>query len=241
MGAIAVFCAALAFTSLVPGFWKTILPVLFPGEDRIIQPNINLANLVLEHAAMVSLASVLNVIIAVPLGILVTRKVFRELLPVANTVTSIGQTFPPVAILALAVPVLGFGAKATVLALWIYGLLPVLRNTVSGIQNVAETYKQAGRGMGMSRARVLAQVELPLSMNVIIAGIRTSVIINIGTATIGATIGAGGLGRPVIGGLVSQNPAFTLQGAVPVILMALIADGLLRLAEQFFFRQPDSA
>jgi osmoprotectant transport system permease protein len=136
-----------------------------------------------------------------------------------------------VAVLALMVPVVGFGARPTIVALLVYGLLPVVRNTISGLEGVPAEVVQAARAMGMTKGQVLRRVELRLALPVIMAGVRTSVVINIGTATLGATIGAGGLGAPIIAGLIGQNPAYILEGAVVAGLLAVIADNALEQAE----------
>ncbi|WP_155729615.1 ABC transporter permease, partial [Cronobacter sakazakii] len=142
-----------------------------------------------------------------------------------------GQTFPPVAVLAIAVPVLGFGREPAIVALILYGLLPVLQGTLAGLSAVPEDVKEVARGVGMSRAQILRKVELPLASGVMLAGIRTSVIINIGTATIASTVGASTLGTPIIIGLSGFNTAYVIQGAVLVALAAVLVDRLFeRLA-----------
>jgi osmoprotectant transport system permease protein len=147
------------------------------------------------------------------------------------TGTSFGQTFPPVAVLALAVPVLGFGFAPTILALSLYGLLPVVRNTVSGLNNLPAHVLEAARGMGMSSQKILLKIEIPLAARMILAGIRISVVINIGTAMIGATIGAGGLGAPVVAGLVQNNISYVVEGALPAALLAILVDRVLAALE----------
>lgn len=184
-----------------------------------------------EHFYLVALSSGLAVIIGVLSGVLVTRQPGRDFLPVVNSLSSLGQTFPPVAVLALAVPAVGFGAEPTIIALFIYGLLPIIRNTIAGLEAVTPSTLEAARGMGMNWFQILWQVELPLSLTVIFAGIRTSTIINIGTATLGATIGAGGLGAPIIAGLITDNQAFVLQGTILVGLFAIIVDLTLEWIE----------
>jgi osmoprotectant transport system permease protein len=155
-------------------------------------------------------------------------------LPIVTDITSFGQTFPPVAVLALAVPALGFGLKPTIVALFLYGLLPVVRNTIAGLRAVPPHLLDAAYGMGMGQWQALLRVELPLSMPVILAGVRISVIINIGTAMIGAVIGAGGLGSPIIAGLVRDNLAFIIEGALPAALLAILADQFLANIENSF-------
>jgi osmoprotectant transport system permease protein len=130
------------------------------------------------------------------------------------------------------VPLVGFGFKPTVIALFLYGLLPVVRNTIAGIESVDPDVPDAAAGMGMTSLQVLTRIELPLAWPVILTGIRISTIIGIGTATLGATIGAGGLGKPIIAGLIGQNPAYILEGAVLVALFAVIVDLGLGMMER---------
>ena len=214
------------------GWWESALGYLFPNEDPILYPPSSLLTLVWEHIQLVAISSCLTIIIGVPLAIWVTRPSGRNFLPIVTDLTSIGQTFPPIAVLALAVPVLGFGAVPTIVALFLYGLLPVVRNTIAGLRAVPHHVIDAAYGMGMSRTRALIRIELPLAASVIIAGVRISVIINIGTAMIGATIGAGGLGHPVIAGLVRDNIAFIAEGAIPAAMLAILVDQLLASAER---------
>lgn len=129
-----------------------------------------------------------------------------------ETIAAVGQTFPPVAVLAIAVPVMGFGQQPAIIALILYGVLPILQATLAGLGAVPASVMSVASGMGMSRRQQLYQVELPLATPVILAGIRTSVIINIGTATIASTVGASTLGTPIIIGLSGFNTAYVIQG-----------------------------
>ena len=214
------------------GWWESALRFFFPDESQVLHARTDLLTLVLEHLELVVYSSALTIVVAVPLGIWVTRPSGQPFLPIVTTVTSFGQTFPPVAVLALAVPVMGFGLVPTVIALFLYGLLPVVRNTIAGIGAVSPGLLDAAHGLGMSRWQALTKVEIPLAARVIIAGIRISVIINIGTAMIGAVIGAGGLGSPIVAGLVQDNLAFVIEGAVPAALLAILADQYLARLEQ---------
>jgi osmoprotectant transport system permease protein len=193
-----------------------------------------LLTLVGQHLVLVGISSALTIIIGIPVGIWVTHPVGKEFLPVVTTVTSFGQTFPPVAVLALAVPALGFGILPTVVALFIYGLLPVTRNTIAGIQSTPADILEASRGVGMNHWQTLFRIELPLAAPIILAGVRISVIINVGTAMIGATIGAGALGAPIIAGLVENNLAFILEGAIPAAFLAVILDQFFSNIEKSF-------
>ncbi len=211
---------------------RILLSGLFPGEKEVIYPRANLLELLKEHMFLVLLSSFAATVIGVGVGILVTRPAGRDYLNLVNDISSLAQTIPPVAVLALAVPFIGFGFKPTVLALFLYSILPVIRNSIAGLESVSSDLIEAARGMGMTRSQVLFRVELPLALRVIMAGIRTSVVINVGTATVGAVVGAGGLGTPIISGLVRENPAFVLEGAIAAAFLAFILDQYLARAEQ---------
>lgn len=207
---------------------------LFPQVARPLYLQQSFASLALQHASLVGISSLIAVAIGVSLGICVTRPAGREFRPLVETIAAAGQTFPPVAVLAVAVPAIGFGREPAILALVLYGLLPVLQGTLAGIGAVPEDVKQVALGMGMGRMRQLWSVELPLAAPVIISGIRTSVIINIGTATIASTVGANTLGTPIIIGLSGFNTAYVLQGAMLVALAAVIVDRAFERLQQKF-------
>ncbi len=203
-----------------------------PDKQRVIYERESFLFLLQNHLLLVLISALVGTLVAVTGGIFVTRPTGRDFLPLVSQVASIGQTFPPVAVLALAVPVLGFGEAPILVALILYGLLPILRNTLAGLGGVDATVRQAALGMGMSPVQVLLRVEMPLAGRVILAGIRTSVTINIATAAIGSTIGARTLGDPVIAGLVNGNTAYVLQGAILIGLLALTVDSLFEAIER---------
>jgi osmoprotectant transport system permease protein len=183
-------------------------------------------DLLANHLLLVAGASSIAIVSGVSAAIMVTRPWGRDFLPLVSQLASIGQTFPPVAVLALAVPWLGFGGLPTVVALVLYGLLPIVRNTLVGIGEVDPSTREAARGMGMSPSQVLWQLELPLAAPVILAGIRTSVTVGIATAAIGSTIGAKTLGDPIIAGIINGNTAYILQGAILIGVLALFIDSV---------------
>ncbi|WP_024550037.1 ABC transporter permease [Siccibacter turicensis] len=197
---------------------------LFPQQPRPVYLQETFINLALAHLWLVAISSVAAVAIGVGLGIVVTRPWGREFRTLVETVVAAGQTFPPVAVLAVAVPVMGFGREPALIALTLYGLLPVVQGTLAGLSAVPEGAKEVATGIGMSRWQQLYKVELPLAAPVILAGVRTSVIINIGTATIASTVGASTLGTPIIIGLSGFNTAYVMQGALLVALLAIIVD-----------------
>ncbi len=178
------------------------------------------------HAALVAVSSLAAIVIGVAAGIFATRHSGAEFRPLLEAVATIGQTFPPVAVLALAVPAFGYGAVPTFVALTIYGVLPILKNTLAGLAGIPAAVSDAAAGMGLSPCQILRRVELPLAAPVILAGIRISVIVNIGTATIGSTVGAVTLGTPIIGGLVNDKIAYVIQGAIIVGLFAILTDAV---------------
>ena len=197
---------------------------LEPASREVIYRRTGFATLLGRHLLVVGVASLLAVLAGVGAAVLVTRPFGRDFLPLVAQLASMGQTFPPVAVLALAVPVLGFGTLPIIVALVLYGLLPIVRNSLAGLQGIDPAVHEAARGMGMSRGQVLWQVELPLAAPVIVAGVRTSVTINIATAALGATVGASNLGDPIIAGIVNGNTAYIVQGALLIGLLALTVD-----------------
>jgi osmoprotectant transport system permease protein len=183
----------------------------------------------LEHLELSFWAILLAVAVAVPLGILLTKRE-RLAQPIIG-ITNVFQTIPSLALLGFLIPFLGIGKKTAIIALFLYSLLPILRNTYTGIKGVDKALIEAGYGMGMTKNQVLFMVELPLALSVIMAGIRTSTVINIGTATLAAMIGAGGLGRLIFTGLSMVNNNLILAGAIPCAILALLADYVLGLLE----------
>lgn len=214
------FAAALA---LLP-FSTPLFHALFPELARPFYTRASFLDLALSHAGLVAIASLVVVVVGVGVGIFVTRPAGRDFAGPVDTLTAVGQTFPPTAVLALAVPAIGYGGAPTVIALIIYGLLPVVSATIAGLGSVPVATLQAADGLGLSPGGRLAKVELPLAAPVILAGVRTSVILNIGTATIGSTVGALTLGSPIIEGLSGSNPAYVIQGAILVGLFAVATD-----------------
>ncbi len=235
---LAVMAAAFVVLIANTQWWEAALRFFFPDETLVLHPRAPLPVLVWEHIQLVAVSSAATILIGLPLGIWVTRPSGRSFLPIVTDLTSFGQTFPPIAVLALAVPMLGFGFLPTVFALFLYGLLPVVRNTIAGLNAVPAYLVDAARGMGMSRLQILLRVEIPLAARVILAGVRISVIINIGTAMIGAVIAAGGLGSPIIAGLVQNNLASLIEGAVPAALLAILIDQLMSNIEASFAYLP---
>jgi len=205
-------------------YLESLFRVIEPDMREVIYRRAGFFTLLAQHVMVVAIASLLAVTLGVGAAIAVTRPAGRDFLPLVSQLASIGQTFPPVAVLALAVPALGFGTLPIIVALLLYGLLPIVRNTLAAIDDIDPGLRESALGMGMTAGQVLRQVELPLAAPVILAGIRTSVTINIATAALGATIGASNLGDPIIAGIVNSNTAYIVQGALLISLLALTVD-----------------
>lgn len=224
MTAFLVLLACLLLATFGLGFGAPLFAALFPGLDNPVYRQDSFPALLLGHVEIVGAASAFAIVGGLAAGIAVTRPFGRAFRGLLETVAATGQAFPPVAVLALAVPAMGFGAAPAILALALYGLLPVVRNTIAGLEDVAADARTAALGMGMTPAQILLQVELPLAAPVILAGVRTSVVIGVGTAAIASTVGARTLGLPIIVGLNGSNTAYILQGALLVALLAVTLD-----------------
>jgi osmoprotectant transport system permease protein len=191
----------------------------------MLQNHTEVLELTLEHLWLVGISSLLAVLVGIPLGILITRwpALNKPILGSANII----QTIPSLALFGFLLPAPWIGARAdrlAILALTLYALLPLIRNTYAGIKGVDRSVVEAGRGMGMTNRQLLFQVELPLALGVIIAGVRVATVISVGLATIAAAIGAGGLGEYIFRGLAMVNNQVILAGAIPAAAMALLAD-----------------
>jgi len=191
----------------------------------ILQNHLEMAELTLEHVWLVGVSILLAVIVGIPLGIAITRwpSLNKPVLGTANVI----QTIPSLALFGFLLPAPWIGARAdrlAILALTLYALLPLIRNTYAGIKGVDPAVVEAGRGMGLTDRQLLFQVELPLALGVIIAGVRVATVLVIGLTTIAAAIGAGGLGEYIFRGLAMVNNAVILAGAIPAAALALLAD-----------------
>jgi osmoprotectant transport system permease protein len=216
--------AALLLLVLGMPLLRPLFAAMFPALDRPLYEQDSFVVLLGSHLAIVGASSALSLIVGVAAGIFVTRDAGREFRPLVETLVAIAQTIPPVAVLAIAVPLIGFGALPALIALALYGLLPIVRATVAGIESVPRGVIEVADGLGLRRTQRLARVELPLALPVLLAGVRSSVIINIGTAAVASTVGAKTLGSPIIVGLSGFNTAYVIQGALVVALLAVVTD-----------------
>lgn len=178
-----------------------------------------------QHILLSFTAILLAILIAVPAGIFLTR--YRYLATIILGIASVLQTIPSLALLGFLIPLVGIGSLPAIIAMVIYALLPILRNTYTGILDINQSLIEAGRGMGMTKGQLLMMVELPLARPVIFAGIRTATVMTIGVATLAAFIGAGGLGDLILRGISMVDTGIILAGAIPAALLAILFDLLL--------------
>ncbi|RVO77487.1 ABC transporter permease [Sinorhizobium medicae] len=228
---LAVLVVLLAFL-LQPAWFEAMLTPLVQENAPAIYNQGSLFWLTVLHLRTVFIATFAATVVAVSLAIIVTRKAGAEFLPLSRSLVNIGQTFPPVAVLALAVPIYGFGEKPTLIALFLYGLLPIFENALTGLTTLPPTVVEAARGAGMTGSQRLIRIELPLALPVILTGVRLSVVISLATATIGSTVAAKTLGEVIIAGLQSNNLAFVLQGGLIVTALAVLIHDALQGLER---------
>lgn len=209
----------LIFPKEFEGFLGRYFLSKFPEGSRT-----PLSQLFTEHMEMVVISSALAISSGIFLGIFLTTKVGAPFKDSLLKLVSLGQTFPSAALLALVIPVVGYGLKGALIALYLYALMPIVYNVVVGIEEVPESVVEAAKGMGMSEVEIYRKVKIPLAMNAILGGIRTSTVINISAATLAAAAGAGGLGVLVVNGVRTFDMILILMGSIPVTLLAVIVE-----------------
>lgn len=202
---------------------QVFLDAIITRQDLIISRTI-------EHLYLSFVAILIAVAISLPLGIYISRK--RKVAEFYIGITSVFQTIPSLALFGFLVPLIGIGTGTALVALIIYALLPILRNTYTGITGVDEGIIEAGEGMGMTPKQILLKIQLPLSLPFMMAGIRTATVLTVGVATLATFVGAGGLGDVIWRGLQSWNNSLVLAGAIPVALLALAFDYILKRVEK---------
>ena len=190
-----------------------------------------LVDATLVHLQLVGISTLIVIVLAVPLGLLVTRPSARRLTPLAIGLGNVGQTVPSLGVIVLFAILFAPGFRGAVVALVVYAFLPILRNTIVGIQQIDPFVVESARAMGMSGCRVLREIEVPLAVPVILAGIRIAAVINVGSATIGALTNAGGLGQVLYGGIVQSRTPVIVVASVLVAVLALLVDYVLGVTE----------
>lgn len=204
--------------------WMTSLGSV--GIFRMFPPK-QVLTATIRHLQLVGAAEAMAIVLGIAIGFISTRKSFRFISPVFIGIANVGQTVPTLAFIGIAGAVLGMGYKAAVIALFVYATLPIIRNTYAGIRSVDPAVIEAARGMGMSMLQVTGKVEFRLAFPVILAGIRTSTVVNVGTAAVAGMIGAGGLGELIVTGIAVRVTQLILQGAAPTAALAVILDALI--------------
>jgi osmoprotectant transport system permease protein len=223
--------ASVGVTVWVTGMDRIGVMTPFTYEEIFLEIRVHLLDLVFPSVLIAT-------VIAVLVGILITRTGFKRLGSPIMAVASAAMSIPSMGVLAIMVPVLialglpGYGILPALVALVTWGVLPILRNTYAGINNISPGILEAARGMGMTRGQIARRIELPLALPVIMAGIRVTTVILVGTAALAVIVGAGGLGRIILAGVNNRVPLITLQGAAPVAAIAIILSTILAYVER---------
>jgi len=186
---------------------------------------------ILEHVQLVLIPLAIATAIAFPVGVLLTRPRFRRYTSRVMAVFNAGQTIPPLAVIAVFFPFFGLGYRPALIALTIYALLPIARNTLAGLSGVPNEVKEAARGMGMTEWQILSQVEIPLSLPVVMSGIKTSAVLTAGTAALAALVGGKGMGAVIFAGINFFRMELILAGTIYIGLIAVLLDRLLTFIE----------
>jgi osmoprotectant transport system permease protein len=224
---IAVLAAFLAWMVLSTSGFAAMLRLLVPGHPVVIYPTTSLAQMMADQLLMVATASSIALAVGAAMGLLALSPVGRPFRDVIVNLGNLAQAVPTVAVIMIAIPLTGYGPRPVIIGLVLYGILPIVLNIIVGIEGVQPAARDAAIGVGMSPLQRLVSVELPLAAPVIMGGVKNMLVINISAATIGAVAAAGGLGQAILAGFATYNPAFIVEGALPVAVLALLVDRLL--------------
>jgi osmoprotectant transport system permease protein len=205
-------------------------------DDRRSGRTARLLGWLLEHLALVAISLLMAILVAIPLGVLAARN--ATIGQVVLGVTGVLQTVPSLALLVFMIPLVGIGAPGAIIALFLYSLLPIVRNTHSGLTTIAPGLVRSADALGLSARTRLFRVEMPLALPAVLAGVKTAAVINVGTATLGALIGAGGLGKPILTGIRLADNGLILTGALPAAILALAVQGVFELVERVVVAPP---
>jgi osmoprotectant transport system permease protein len=221
--------AALAAALIATYLWITHVRLDPIERNSLGDGNVRLR--LRQHVELTAISTFWVLVIAIPLGIALTRRRLRRAAPAVTALADVGQAAPAIGLLALLVIWLGIGARTAIVGMVVYAVLPVLSNTVAGMRAIDPTTVEAARGIGMSAAGVLTKVELPLAVPLILAGVRTALVLDVGTATLAAFGGGGGLGDLITSGIVTQRTPVVVLGSVLTVVLALFVDWLASIAE----------
>jgi len=226
MSVIVLGALTLWMTFHTQGF-ERLLRFLVPDQRVVIYQTKPLPTLMGEQIYLTLAASALALVVGAALGLLALSRVGRPFRDLIVSVGNLAQTVPSVAIMALVIPLTGYGAEPVIIALVLYSILPIMLNVIAGIEGVSPDAIDAATGVGMTARERFLAVQLPLAMPVIMGGVKNMLVINVSAATLGAVVAAGGLGMPILAGFKEYNDAFILEGALPSIALALFIDRLL--------------
>ncbi|MGW2084849.1 ABC transporter permease [Streptomyces sp. NPDC001880] len=226
---LVVMPLALLIVLLITYLWITNVPLDSIARNSLTGGNVQLRWW--QHVRLTAISTFWVLIIAIPLGIALTRRRLRKGAPVVTAVANIGQATPAIGLLALLVIWLGIGPSTAIIGMVIYAVLPVFSNTVAGLKAIEPNLIEASRGIGMSATGTLTKVELPLAVPLILAGVRTALVLNVGTATLATFVGGGGLGDLITSGIQTQRMPVLVLGSVLTVVLALLVDWLASLAE----------
>jgi osmoprotectant transport system permease protein len=190
-----------------------------------------------QHTFLVVVALTFAILFSVPMGVIITRPKIRPIVPAIDNITNIAQTVPSLAVLALFYTFLGLGIKTALFALWLYTLLPILRNTSAGIQSIPAEIIEAAKGMGMSKWHIIFKIELPLALPIIMAGIRVSAVVCAGTAAMSTFIGAGGLGDLIVTGLALTRNTMLFAGGILTAIFGMLMDNIFGNLEKYLVKK----
>ncbi|MFF2189809.1 ABC transporter permease [Streptomyces sp. NPDC058155] len=221
--------AVIAVSLLLTYVWITTVPLDSIAKNSLVGGNVQLR--LWQHVELTAISTFWVLIIAIPLGIALTRRGLSKAAPAVTAVANIGQATPAIGLLALLVIWLGIGPSTAIVGMVIYAVLPVLANTVAGLKAIDPQLVEASRGIGMSSLGTLARVELPLAVPLILAGVRTALVLNVGTATLATFGGGGGLGDLITSGIQTQRMPVLVLGSVLTVTLALLIDWLASLVE----------
>ena len=215
----------LITTLIVYAYWSGLITYVFNNSAKLLK-------LIQQHLLLVITSMIIATTLGISIGVILSRPQFKKYQGVVMYIVGLGQTIPSLAVLALAMSLLGIGMVPAIFALTIYTVLPIARNTLAGLNSVADDLLDAARGMGLTNWRILWEVEFPNALKVILTGIRLALVINIGTAALGALVGAGGLGEQIFTGISFLDTKLLLSGAIPTALLALLADYGVQILEK---------
>lgn len=224
---VAIMIGVLAWMVIDQAGLERLMGAAFPDERIVVYERQTLGELMIDHIVLVAVAGGIALVVGVLLGLLLLTPLGARFRDLVLNLANLGQTFPSIAVMALIVPAIGYGWEPVVVALVAYSVLPVMLNVVAGVENVPDPVVDAARGLGMSRLQRFRQVQFPLAFPVILGGVKNMLVVAVSAATLGAIVGAGGLGVPIMAGVMQFNNALILEGAIPSALMALIIDRTL--------------